>query len=150
MAKPTTIEIKLESKAGTGTFYITKKNPRTKTEKMSVRKYDKKTRKNTEIPLTKGISFIIIGNRIEARMTKVWAVPSLRRALPHQKGDCAEVCRSERHAGRTVKSRATVAFFAEGYRAIGLLWADFVVFPEPIRNDRLFFMYLLFGKDQNL
>ena len=42
MAKPTTIEIKLESKAGTGTFYITKKNPRTKTEKMSVRKYDKK------------------------------------------------------------------------------------------------------------
>lgn len=48
MAKPTTIEIKLESTAGTGTFYVTKKNPRTKTEKMKVRKYDKKTRKHEE------------------------------------------------------------------------------------------------------
>ena len=48
MAKPTTIEIKLESKAGTGTFYITKKNPRTKTEKLSVRQYDKTTRKHEE------------------------------------------------------------------------------------------------------
>ncbi|MGN1063598.1 MAG: 50S ribosomal protein L33 [Alphaproteobacteria bacterium] len=48
MAKPTTVEIKLESKAGTGTFYVTKKNPRTKTEKMVVRKYDKKTRKHEE------------------------------------------------------------------------------------------------------
>ena len=46
MAKPTTVEIKLESTAGTGTFYVTKKNPRTKTEKMKVRKYDKKARKH--------------------------------------------------------------------------------------------------------
>lgn len=46
MAKPTTIEIKLESTAGTGTFYITKKNPRTKTEKLELKKYDKKTRKH--------------------------------------------------------------------------------------------------------
>ncbi len=48
MAKPTTIEIRLESKAGTGTFYVTKKNPRTKTEKLVMRKYDKKTRKHEE------------------------------------------------------------------------------------------------------
>jgi len=48
MAKPTSIKIKLESKAGTGTFYTAKKNPRTKTEKLSFRKYDKKTRKHEE------------------------------------------------------------------------------------------------------
>jgi len=48
MAKPTTIEIKLESTAGTGVFYVCKKNPRTKTEKMKVRKYDKKARKHVE------------------------------------------------------------------------------------------------------
>ena len=48
MAKPTTVEIKLESTAGTGTFYVTKKNPRTKTEKMKVHKYDRKARKHVE------------------------------------------------------------------------------------------------------
>lgn len=48
MAKPTTVKIKMESKAGTGTFYTAKKNPRTKTEKYSFRKYDKKTRKHEE------------------------------------------------------------------------------------------------------
>lgn len=48
MAKPTTVEIKLESTAGTGVFYVTKKNPRTKTEKMKIRKYDKKAKKHVE------------------------------------------------------------------------------------------------------
>ncbi len=48
MAKPTTVEVKLESSAGTGVFYVTKKNPRTKTEKLKIRKYDKKARKHVE------------------------------------------------------------------------------------------------------
>lgn len=48
MAKPTTVEIKLESTAGTGVFYVTKKNPKTKTEKMKVRKYDRKAKKHVE------------------------------------------------------------------------------------------------------
>jgi len=39
MAKPTTIKIRLNSTAGTGHFYVTKKNARTMTEKMVVRKY---------------------------------------------------------------------------------------------------------------
>ncbi|MDR2901846.1 MAG: 50S ribosomal protein L33 [Lactobacillales bacterium] len=47
MAKPTTIEIKLENPE-TGVFYLTKKNPRTKPEKIKRRKYDKKTRKHVE------------------------------------------------------------------------------------------------------
>ena len=38
MAKPTTVKIKLESTAGTGYFYVAKKNARTMTEKMVVRK----------------------------------------------------------------------------------------------------------------
>lgn len=46
MAKPATIQIKLESTAGTGYFYTTKKNPRTMTEKMEIRKYDPKVRKH--------------------------------------------------------------------------------------------------------
>ena len=41
MAKPTTVKIKLESTAGTGYFYVAKKNARTMTEKMVVRKYDR-------------------------------------------------------------------------------------------------------------
>ena len=40
MAKPTTIKIRLNSTAGTGHFYVTKKNARTMTEKMTVNKYD--------------------------------------------------------------------------------------------------------------
>ncbi|MEN3952978.1 50S ribosomal protein L33 [Iodidimonas sp. SYSU 1G8] len=48
MAKPTTIKIRLESTAGTGYFYVTKKNPRTMTEKMKVKKYDPVVRKHVE------------------------------------------------------------------------------------------------------
>tara|TARA_B100000029_G_C16846896_1_gene694012 strand:- start:263 stop:430 length:168 start_codon:yes stop_codon:yes gene_type:complete len=46
MAKPATIQIKLESTAGTGYFYTTKKNPRTMTEKLELKKYDPKARKH--------------------------------------------------------------------------------------------------------
>ncbi|MEN3977248.1 MAG: 50S ribosomal protein L33 [Sphingomonadales bacterium] len=48
MAKPTTIKIRLESTADTGYFYVTKKNPRTMTEKMKVKKYDPVVRKHVE------------------------------------------------------------------------------------------------------
>ena len=48
MAKPTTTKIKLLSTAGTGFFYVTKKNARTKTEKMVVKKYDPVARKHVE------------------------------------------------------------------------------------------------------
>jgi large subunit ribosomal protein L33 len=48
MAKPTTVLIKLVSSAGTGFFYTTKKNPRTTTEKLTLRKYDPKVRKHVE------------------------------------------------------------------------------------------------------
>ena len=48
MAKPTTIKIRLNSTAGTGHFYVTKKNARTMTEKMVVNKYDPVVRKHVE------------------------------------------------------------------------------------------------------
>jgi large subunit ribosomal protein L33 len=48
MAKPTTIKIRLNSTADTGHFYVTKKNARTMTEKMIVRKYDPVARKHVE------------------------------------------------------------------------------------------------------
>src|SRR5258705_6794919 len=48
MAKPTTVKIRLNSSAHTGFFYLTKKNTRTMTEKMSVKKYDPKLRKHVE------------------------------------------------------------------------------------------------------
>tara|TARA_Y100000385_G_scaffold269494_1_gene307573 strand:- start:244 stop:516 length:273 start_codon:yes stop_codon:yes gene_type:complete len=48
MAKPTTIKIRLNSTADTGHFYVTKKNSRTMTEKMVVRKYDPVARKHVE------------------------------------------------------------------------------------------------------
>lgn len=53
MAKPNTIQIKLESTAGTGYFYIAKKNPRTHTQKMEFRKYDPVARKHVVFRETK-------------------------------------------------------------------------------------------------
>ncbi len=46
MAKPTIVQIRLVSTAGTGFFYVTKKNPRTKPEKLELRKYDPVVRKH--------------------------------------------------------------------------------------------------------
>ncbi len=48
MAKSNTILIKLESTAGTGYYYTTKKNPRKTTDKLSFRKYDPVARKHVE------------------------------------------------------------------------------------------------------
>ena len=46
MAKPASIKIRLNSTADTGFFYVTKKNARTKTEKMVLKKYDPVVRKH--------------------------------------------------------------------------------------------------------
>ena len=48
MAKPTTLKIKLVSTADTGYYYVTKKNPRNTTEKLSMKKYDPVVRKHVE------------------------------------------------------------------------------------------------------
>ena len=48
MAKPAVIKIKLVSSAGTGFYYVTKKNPRTLTGKLTLRKYDPVARKHVE------------------------------------------------------------------------------------------------------
>ncbi|ABS64424.1 MAG: 50S ribosomal protein L33 [Parvibaculum sp.] len=53
MAKPASIKIKLESTADTGYFYVTKKNSRTMTEKMVIKKYDPIARKHVEFKETK-------------------------------------------------------------------------------------------------
>ena len=48
MAKPATIKIRLNSTADTGFLYVTKKNPRTMTEKMVKRKYDPVAKKHVD------------------------------------------------------------------------------------------------------
>ncbi|UJQ95224.1 50S ribosomal protein L33 [Mariluticola halotolerans] len=48
MAKANTVKIKLVSTADTGFFYVTKKNSRTMTEKMAMKKYDPVVRKHVE------------------------------------------------------------------------------------------------------
>ena len=48
MAKAVTVKIKLVSTADTGYFYVTKKNSRTMTEKLSMKKYDPVARKHVE------------------------------------------------------------------------------------------------------
>jgi large subunit ribosomal protein L33 len=53
MAKSNTVLIKLVSTADTGFFYITKKNPRTKTEKFEFNKYDPVVRKHVAFKETK-------------------------------------------------------------------------------------------------
>ena len=46
MAKPATVLIKLVSTADTGFYYVTKKTPRTLTEKLEFKKYDPVARKH--------------------------------------------------------------------------------------------------------
>ena len=48
MAKAVKVLVKMESTAGSGTFFIAEKNPRTHPEKLSMKKYDKKTKKHEE------------------------------------------------------------------------------------------------------
>jgi large subunit ribosomal protein L33 len=48
MAKPINQKIKLVSTAGTGFYYVTKKNPRNMTEKLSLKKYDPVVRKHVD------------------------------------------------------------------------------------------------------
>ena len=53
MAKAANIKIKLLSTADTGFFYVTSKNARTKTEKLTFKKYDPVARKHVEFKETK-------------------------------------------------------------------------------------------------
>ena len=53
MAKAAMLKIKLLSTADTGYFYVTKKNARTMTEKMVMKKYDPVVRKHVEFKETK-------------------------------------------------------------------------------------------------
>ncbi len=48
MAKKDVLKIKLVSTADTGFYYVTKKNPRTLTEKLTLKKYDPVVRKHVE------------------------------------------------------------------------------------------------------
>jgi len=53
MAKTSTVLIKLVSSADTGYFYVTKKNPRTKTNKLELKKFDPIARKHVLFKETK-------------------------------------------------------------------------------------------------
>ena len=53
MAKSSTVLIKLVSTADTGYYYVTKKNPRAKTEKIELKKYDPVDRKHVAIQESK-------------------------------------------------------------------------------------------------
>jgi large subunit ribosomal protein L33 len=53
MAKAVTVKVKLISTADTGYFYVTKKNSRTQTEKLSMKKYDPVVRKHVDFKETK-------------------------------------------------------------------------------------------------
>ena len=46
MAKTNTVLIKLVSSADTGYYYVTKKNPRVKTDKLELKKFDPVARKH--------------------------------------------------------------------------------------------------------
>ncbi|MCB8821009.1 MULTISPECIES: 50S ribosomal protein L33 [Microvirga] len=53
MAKAATIKVKLVSTADTGYFYVTKKNSRTMTDKLAMKKYDPVAKKHVEFKETK-------------------------------------------------------------------------------------------------
>jgi large subunit ribosomal protein L33 len=53
MAKAASIKIKLVSSADTGFYYVTKKNSRTMTDKLVMKKYDPIAKKHVEFRETK-------------------------------------------------------------------------------------------------
>ena len=53
MAKAVTIKVKLVSSADTGYYYVAKKNSRTKTDKLVMKKYDPVVRKHVVYKETK-------------------------------------------------------------------------------------------------
>ena len=53
MAKAASIKIKLVSSADTGFYYVTKKNSRTMTEKLKMKKYDPVAKKHVEFTESK-------------------------------------------------------------------------------------------------
>ncbi len=53
MAKAISLKIKLVSSAGTGHYYVTKKNSRTQTDKLVKKKYDPVAKKHVEFRETK-------------------------------------------------------------------------------------------------
>ncbi len=80
MAKPNTVLIRLVSSAGTGFYYVTKKNPRTQTEKLEFRKYDPVARKHVDfkeekaLEIAKGIIRIGVEN-YKNRIKKRFDIP---------------------------------------------------------------------------
>jgi len=79
MAKPATIKIRLNSTADTGHFYVTKKNPRNTTEKMTFRKYDPVARKHVEYKEGKIDRLFIVNNVFLNTMSQK---PTVRQLLP--------------------------------------------------------------------
>ncbi|HEX4041671.1 MAG TPA: 50S ribosomal protein L33 [Xanthobacteraceae bacterium] len=53
MAKSSTIKVKLVSSADTGFYYVTRKNSRTMTEKLKMKKYDPVAKKHVEFAESK-------------------------------------------------------------------------------------------------
>ena len=53
MAKAVTIKVKLVSTADTGYYYVRKKNSRTMTEKLTMKKYDPVAKKHVEFKESK-------------------------------------------------------------------------------------------------
>ncbi len=53
MKRANSIIIKLVSSAGTGFYYTTRKNPRTDSEKLSLKKYDPVVRKHVDFKESK-------------------------------------------------------------------------------------------------
>ena len=70
MAKAANIKIKLLSTADTGYFYVTSKNSRTKTDKLSFRKYDPVAKKHVELKPTTNTEFSF---RAHDRDAAAWA-----------------------------------------------------------------------------
>src|SRR5580700_11208988 len=78
MAKAAMIKIKLLSTADTGYFYVTKKNARTKTEKLAFKKYDPVVRKHVEFKETK----IKKLGKFTRSSRSAWRVRQDRRRVP--------------------------------------------------------------------
>ena len=140
MAKAIKVKVKLESTAGTGTFYLAEKNPRTHPEKLSLKKYDKKSKKHEEEDYTYALALKRRNetdqyNNKKAILEK--ELSDLRESLLKREADLAE--KEKNYESLTIQVEQIPSQIKEavnnGYREIILSGIHLGLYGKEVGNE---------------
>jgi large subunit ribosomal protein L33 len=90
MAKSTTIKVKLVSSADTGFYYVTKKNSRTMTDKLVMKKYDPSPRSTSKSAKRRSSSRLRSADAERAPFRALFAFWRVRRRMVAGRKRCHE------------------------------------------------------------